>query len=129
MPFHVNVESSTNATELDLSREILEQNVLVPWNTDKPIILGGETFERSEIRTLRIYFTEEGSETFRDPVRERLRQEEKTYYYSDTWSGPDDRAVDWQIASQGRDVTDQLMNPPGPVHNEEESITSEDSSH
>jgi hypothetical protein len=108
VPYHVNIETSSQHTTLDLSREALEQGVLIPWRTGGPIVLGNETFDLKDIESLRIYFTEEESASFRDAVKERLTQEEKTFYYSDTWSGPDDRAVDWQIASHGQDVTDEL---------------------
>lgn len=108
VPYHVNIETSSQHTTLDLSREALEEGVLIPWRTGGSIVLGDETLDPKDIGSLRIYFTEEESASFRDAVKERLKQEEKTFYYSDTWDGPDDRAVDWQIASHGRDVTDEL---------------------
>ncbi|MDP9331413.1 MAG: nucleotide-binding protein [Actinomycetota bacterium] len=114
MPYHVRITSESDPAhdeiKLDLSEGELEARILQPYRSGMPITLGGRTFPLSDIRRLRINFTDEESSVLRPVIeaREREKQERSSVVML---GGP---SMNWYIAASGQDVTDDVITgPPG----------------
>jgi predicted nucleotide-binding protein len=114
VPYHVRITPSSDRSHdeirLDLSERELEERVLRPYREGRPITLKGRTFPLDDIERLRIHYTDESSDELRPQVEaEQERKRRQSHVIA--LGGP---SINWYIAAQGRDVTDDLITgPPG----------------
>ena len=109
MYYHVRLTPRSNRThtevKLDLSEGDLRNRVLVPYDEGQPIVIGGRTFQSSDIERLNITVTDKPSSQILPTVlAERQASNVIVMGISD----------DWYIADKGTDVTDKFITgPPG----------------
>lgn len=108
--YHVRIwiqESTENRSEvcLDLTREELKSRVLAPRQQGLPITVNGKTILLKNIDRIRINKTEQAAEELRPLVQQKR---------SNSLIGWLGSSVDWYIAMEGEDVTDEFItDPPG----------------
>lgn len=106
MPYHVRISTSSKRNEdevkLDLSRAEVEGKFLLPYRAGQPILIGGRFIAPRDISRMRINYTEEdAAELARRVATEReANAREGIFMLTNT---------EWEIASRGTDVSDELL--------------------
>jgi predicted nucleotide-binding protein len=108
MPYHVRItrksDITRDETKVDLTREQLEGQFLVPYRQGRPILIGGLTVPLDDLERIKISETSEPAEV----VLTQLQATEQGRWQVANLGG------DWSIADHGTDVSDEFITtPPG----------------
>jgi len=106
MPFHIRVKSKSSRTEetrLDLTREQLLDNYVIPYRRGEPLFIGGRSILSDDIDQVRITWTIEPSSDILPVVREDRARERRERSLVTTVSD------EWHVANRGRDVTHEFI--------------------
>ena len=111
--YHVNIErksSGEETTKLDFSLEQLEERVLGPYRTGRPITIRGTSIDTNDIKQVTITHTEQDSASLR-PLAEQKRASSGIIRIT---------PLEWDILKMGKDVTDSfIVASPGSEHDTE----------
>lgn len=99
-------KKSYGEVKLDLTEDILNERVLLPYSRGEPMVVNGKTIQPDDIERMRISTTKQSSEYYRG-MAEHIKRDK----WANVLPGP---SIDWIIAKEGREVTDNLiLGPPG----------------
>jgi len=111
MPYHIRVKSKSSRfeeTRVDLTRNKLLDDYVIPYSKAKPLWIGGTMIMSDDIDQVRITWTTEYSSKILPVVREDRARERKGRALITTISD------EWHVANRGRDVTHEFIaGPPG----------------
>ena len=106
--YHIRITRESNRSHdeirLDVSRDILESQFLIPYRKGRAIVTGGTNIPTEDVERIRITRTDVPSEVIRPRVESERASSGMVTFIPD----------DWHIADSGEDVTDQFITaPPG----------------
>ncbi len=97
---------SYGEVKLDLTEGRLNERVLTPYRRGESIVVNGKTIQLDDIERMWISTTKESSKNYYG-LAENIKQSR----WSNVLPGP---SIDWIIAKEGKDVTDDfILGPPG----------------
>jgi len=108
MYYHVRITQKSNRShdevKIDLSKEILFSQFIIPYENGSPIIINGKTIIPKDLERIRITESENDSSQIL-PGIEAVRRRSNVLFIG----GPSN---EWEVADKGRDITDDLIKGP-----------------